>query len=122
MDIGMYSDGQKAHGKLLNIITSLRNAIQNYNEVSITSHQSEWRSSESLQMVNAREGLEKREPSYPVHGLENCYTDCEEQYRHPSKSKNRAAIWSSNPANRHISRENHNSKKIYAYDVHGSII
>ena len=77
----------------------------------MTSHQSEWPSSNSLQMVNAKEGLEKKEPSYPVHGHENCCSHYEEQYRYPSKSKNRAAIWSSNPAHRDISRENHNSKK-----------
>ena len=31
-------------------------------------HQSEWLLSKSLQAKNAREGVEKREPSYTVHG------------------------------------------------------
>ena len=35
-------DGQKAHEKMLNITNYQRNANENYNEVSITSHQSEW--------------------------------------------------------------------------------
>ena len=29
-----------------------------------TSHQSEWTSSKSLQIINAGEGMEKKEPSY----------------------------------------------------------
>ena len=37
----------------------------------LTSHQSEWPSSESLQTVNAGEGVEKREHSCPVGGNVN---------------------------------------------------
>ena len=33
--------------------------------------QSEWLPSKSLQTINAREGVEKREPSYPVDGNAN---------------------------------------------------
>ena len=33
-----------------------------------TSHQSEWPSSKSLQIINAGEGMEKRGPSYTVGG------------------------------------------------------
>ena len=32
----------------------------------ITSHQSEWPSSKSLQIINAGEDVEKKEPSYTV--------------------------------------------------------
>ena len=32
----------------------------------ITSHQSEWPSSKNLQIINAGEDVEKREPSYTV--------------------------------------------------------
>ena len=37
----------------------------------ITSYQSEQPSSESLQIINAGEGVEKREPSYTVGGNAN---------------------------------------------------
>ena len=37
----------------------------------ITSHQSEWPSLKSLQIINAEEGVEKREPSYIVGGNVN---------------------------------------------------
>ena len=35
------------------------------------SHQSEWLGSKSLQIINAGEGVEKREPSYTVGGNAN---------------------------------------------------
>ena len=35
------------------------------------SHQSEWLRSKSLQVINAGEGVEKREPSYTVGGNAN---------------------------------------------------
>ena len=37
----------------------------------ITSHCSEWPSSENLQIINAGEGMEKRDPSYTVAGNVN---------------------------------------------------
>ena len=46
----------------------------------ITSHQSEWPSSKSLQTINAGEGVEKREPSYAVGRNVNWYSYCGEQY------------------------------------------
>ena len=57
-----HTDGQEAHEKMLNITNYQRNANQNYKEVSITSHQSEWPSSKNLQTINAGEGAEKRDP------------------------------------------------------------
>ena len=53
----------KKHEKMLNITHYFRNANQNDN---ITSHQSEWPSSKSLQTINAREGVEKRERSCTI--------------------------------------------------------
>ena len=35
----------------------------------ITLHRSEWSSSKNLQTINAREGVEKREPSYTIGGM-----------------------------------------------------
>ena len=45
-----------------------------------TLHQSEW-PSKNLQTINAREGMDKSEPSYTVGGNVNWYSHYEEQYR-----------------------------------------
>ena len=58
------------------------NANQNYNEVS-PHNQSEWPSLKSLQVINAREGVEKMEPSYTVGGNVNWYSHYGEQYGVP---------------------------------------
>ena len=54
---------------MLNITNYQRNANQNYSEVS--PHQSEWPSLKSLQIINAGEGVKKKEPSYTVGGNVN---------------------------------------------------
>ena len=46
----------------------------------ITSYKSEWPSSISLQITNAGEGVEKREPSYTVGGKVNWYNHYGKQY------------------------------------------
>ena len=46
----------------------------------ITSHQSEWPSSKNLQIINAGEDVEKREPSYTVGENVNWYSHYGEQY------------------------------------------
>ena len=43
-------------------------------------HQSEWPSSESLQITNPREALEKKEPSHSVGENVNWHSHCEELY------------------------------------------
>ena len=48
---------------------------------------SEWPLSKSLQTINTREGVEKREPSYTISGNANCYSHCGEQYGDSSKKK-----------------------------------
>ena len=53
----------------------------------ITSHQSEWPLSKNLQTINAREGVEKREPSYTVGGNVNWYSHYGEQYGGSLKNK-----------------------------------
>ena len=51
----------------------------------------------SLQTINAREVLDKREPSYTVGGNENWYSYYGEQYGGSlKKTKNGDTIWSSN--------------------------
>ena len=62
-----------------------------------TSHRSEWPSLKSLQIINTREGVEKREPCYTVGGYVNWCSHYEEQLELPQKTKNRSAIWSWNP-------------------------
>ena len=64
-----HTDGSQTHEKMLNITHYQRNANQNHNEVPF--HASEWLLSQSLQAINAGEGVEKREPSYTVGGTAN---------------------------------------------------
>ena len=61
----------------------------------------------SLQTINAGEGVEKKKPSYIVGGNANLCSHYGKQYGDFLKTKNRVAIWSSNPNPGHISRENH---------------
>ena len=67
---------------MLNITHYQRNANQNHYEVTI-SHQSEWLRSKSLQIINAGEGVEKREPSYTVGGNANYYSHMEKSVEIP---------------------------------------
>ena len=102
----------------------LENANQNYNEVS--PHQSEWPSSKSLQTVNARQGVEKRELSYTVGGNVNWCNHYGKQYGSSSKKKieNRITIQSSNLTPGHISGKdkNSNSKRYMHPNVQSSTI
>ena len=59
----------------------------------MTSHQSERPSSKSLQIINAGEGVEKREPSNSIGGNVNWCSHYEEQYGGSlKKTKNRVTI------------------------------
>ena len=53
---------------MLNITHYQRNANQNHNE--IPSHASQNGCYQSLQTINAGEGMEKREPSYTLVGMQ----------------------------------------------------
>ena len=68
-----------------NITSYLRNANQNYNEVSPHTHQNSHHQ-KSLQTINAGEGVEKREPSHTVGGNVNWYSHYGEQYEGSSKN------------------------------------
>ena len=48
---------------------------------------SEWQSLKSLQIINAREGVEKREPSYTVGGNVNWYSHYGKRMEVPQKTK-----------------------------------
>ena len=72
-------------------------------------------------MTNAGKGVEKREPSYTVGGNVSWCSHYGEQYGGSSKkTKNRVAIWSSNPTPGHISGQNYNSKRYIHPYVHSS--
>ena len=73
------TDGHKKQEKMLNITNYYRNVNQNYNE-DITSHWSEWPSSQNLQTINAGEDAEKREFSYTVGRNVNWYSHPGKQY------------------------------------------
>ena len=55
----------------------------------ITSYQSEWPSSKSLQTINAGEGVEKKECSYTVDGNVNWYSHYGRWYGGSLKSRNK---------------------------------
>ena len=57
-----------------------------------TSHWSEWLSLISLQIANAGEGVEKRDPSYTVGRNVNWYNYYGKQYGVPQKTKYRTTI------------------------------
>ena len=54
-----------------------------------TLHQPERPSPKSLQIINAGEGVEEREPAYTVGGNVNCTTTVENSRDVPQKTKNR---------------------------------
>ena len=85
----------------------------------------EWPSSKNLQRVNAREGIEKREPCYTVGGNVNWYSHYGEQcgdFLKKKKPRSETTIWPSNPTAGHIPWENHNCKWHRYSSVHCSTI
>ena len=91
----------------------------------IASHWSKWPSLRSLHIANAGEGVEKREPSYPVGWNINWYSHMENSMEIPQKTKSRMVIWSSNPTPGYISRKIYTSKiylhpYIYSSTIHNS--
>ena len=64
---------------MFNITNYERNANQNYNEISSHARQN-GQPSESLQVTNVGEGVEKKEPSYTVDENANWCSHYEEQY------------------------------------------
>ena len=67
---------------MFNTANYQRNANQNYNQ----NYQSEWPSFKSLQIINAGEGVEKREPSYTADGNVNWCSHYGKQYGGYSKN------------------------------------
>ena len=73
-----YSDGQQAHEKIFNITSYQRNANQKFNEMSSHTGQN-GHHKKNLQIINAGEDVEKREPTLTLGGNINWY-NYEEQY------------------------------------------
>ena len=72
-----------------NITNYSRNANQNYNEVPPHTVQN---GHHCLQITNAREGVEKKEPSYTAGGNVNWYNHYGKQYGGTSKTIHRTTI------------------------------
>ena len=70
------------------------------------SHQ-EWmgRHQENLQIINAAEGVERREPSYTAGENADWYKLKENSMEVPYKTKNRRTIWSNSPTPGHVYRD-----------------
>ena len=73
----------QAHEKMLDITNHQGHANRNHN---IISHLSEWLLSKRIQITNAGEDVEKREPSYNVGGNVTWCSHCGKQSREASKS------------------------------------
>ena len=76
----------------------------------ITSHQSEWPSSKSLQTINAGVGVEKREHSCTVGGNVYWYSHFGRRSGDSLKTKNKTTMWPSKPTPSHTPRRNQNWK------------
>ena len=88
----------------------------------ITSQWSEWPLWKSLQTINAGEGVEKIKPPTLLVGMYISAATMENSKEFPSKSRNRATVWSSNPTSGHISGEHHNLKGYMHPTIHCSNI
>ena len=88
----------------------------------ITSQWSERPSSKSLQRIKAGEGVEKRECSCTVGGNVIDTATMEDSMEISWKTKNKTAIWPSNPTPRHIPQGNQNWKGHMYPTVHWSTI
>ena len=71
----------------------------------------------SMQIINAKEGVEKREPSYAIGGNVNLFSHYRKQYGYSLK-KNGGTTWSSNPTPGHLSgKDNNCHQKVYVPNI-----
>lgn len=90
-DIQMTKSYIKAYSTLL-----IFRGIQSKQQWDITSHPSEWLSSNGLQIANVGEDMQKREPESIVGNDINWCRHYGIQYGGSSKVRNRTNVWSSN--------------------------
>ena len=83
----------------------------NQNDYELPTYTSQWSSSKSLQTLKAREGVEKKYPSYTAGENVNWCNNYGRLYGVSHKTKNRTPTLPIPTAPRHLSGENHNSKK-----------
>ena len=88
--------------------------------VGITSHQSEWPSLKTLQITNAGEDVEKREPSYTAGENVSWCSHYGKQYAVSSENQNFNLCFS-NPTPGYISKQNYNPKRYMHPYVHSII-
>ena len=115
-------DIQMAKKHMKRCSTSLLEKCKSQLQWCITSHQSGWASSKSLKIINAGEGVGRREPSHTFGGNVSWYKHYGEQYAGFLKTKSRTTIWSSNPTPGHIFGDYYNSKIYMHPNVHCSTI
>ena len=63
------------------------------------------RHQENLQIINAAEGVERREPSYTVGENADWYKLVENSMEMPLQTKNRTTNWSGSPTPGHVYRD-----------------
>ena len=80
--------------------------------VSATSHCSEWPSLKSQQITNTGEGAMEGILPTLLMGTQVGAATMENSMEISQKTKNRVAIWSSNPTLGHVSGQNYDSKRI----------
>ena len=87
-----YPDGQRAHENMLNAANYWRNANHKYNEFSPHTGQKDQHQNITLQTINAGEGVEKRNPSTQLMGMQIGTATVENSMEISHKTKNRTTI------------------------------
>ena len=78
--------------------------------------------SESLQIIDAAQGVEKKKPSCTVGGNASWCPLWDNSMEIPQKTENRATVWSGSPTPGHTSGGKHNSKRYMCPDIHSNTI
>ena len=104
-------DIQMAKKHMKRCSTSLSEKCKSKPQWGTISHWSEWLLSKSLQAINAGEGVEKREPSYTLVGMQTSTATMKNSVDIPLKTGNRTSIWPSNPTADHTHQGSQNERE-----------